>query len=145
MSVRTRWGWLGGVFALAFMLSACDQSFFETTDGSVDDGNEALQKGEAALAIGHYEAAAADLPESPELSFDRGLALVQADRWEEGTQELFRALDSRDPELRFKIFASLGVAYGQWGQEMERRPAAAPPVDDDPSGALGGRLALPRR
>ena len=59
------------VLIAACVLSACS---FDTADGTVEEGNAALVAGKVDEAVKLYQEAAASLPESPPLNFDRGLA-----------------------------------------------------------------------
>jgi hypothetical protein len=119
-----------------FWGAGCDGDLFRTSHGGVDEANEAMAAGKTEEALKAYEAAAAEIPESPELSYDRGVALSGAGRHDEATQMLLRALDTRDPELRFKVYAALGAAYAAWGMDIEHGKAVdaappEPPPDDE--------------
>lgn len=112
------------IVAAGFGISGCDGDMFRTSHGGVDDGNEALAAGKTEEALKAYEAAAEEIPESPELSYDRGIALSAAGRHDEATQMLLRALDTRAPEMRFRVYAALGAAYAAWGMAIEHGKAA---------------------
>ncbi len=141
--------------ALAAALAAlsvvgCDHELFRTSHGAVDDGNALLAQGQAAEALKAFEAAAAELPESPELDYDRGLAATAVGEFDEATQRLLRALNTRDPALRRRVYAALGAAYARWGEHLERTPtppaAAEPEGDDAPAAAPEDprKAALPK-
>lgn len=118
------WAWVG------FVAPACGEgSFFESSVGAVEEGNEALLAGEAARALTAYQAAAEAVPESPGLDYDEGLAMSLGGNHEDATQELLRALETRDPVLKQRIYAALGAAYARWGLALERE---APPVEAAP-------------
>jgi len=122
-----------GVLALAWVaaLASCgDGDLFETSEGAVDDGNEAVLAGKVDDALKSYAEAVASIPESPELNYDRGLAESLAGNHEAATQLLLKALDTREKPLMQKVRAALGVAYSRWGVALERT-APAPPVDGD--------------
>jgi tetratricopeptide (TPR) repeat protein len=137
-----------------FWGAGCDGDLFLTSHGGVDEANEAMAAGKTEEALKAYEAAAAEIPESPELSYDRGVALSGAGRHDEATQMLLRALDTRDPELRFKVYAALGAAYAAWGMDIEHgkavdtAPPEPPPDDQAPGGETKpqdpAELALPK-
>ncbi|MEE2779935.1 MAG: tetratricopeptide repeat protein, partial [Myxococcota bacterium] len=133
---------------VAVMSSGCDESLFKAAHGGVEDGNEALLAGEVEAALESYEEAASRIPESPELNYDRGLALSAARRHDEATQMLLRALETRDPELRARLQAGLGAAYGRWAQDIERSEVAEAPATDQglvdgPSGPSGPSAPTP--
>ncbi|MCB9786801.1 MAG: tetratricopeptide repeat protein [Deltaproteobacteria bacterium] len=143
---------IGIVVALLAGATGCDSELFRTSHGGVDEANEALAAGKTDEALASYEEAAAEIPESPELSYDRGVALSAAGRHDEATQMLLRALETRDPELRFKVYAALGAAYAAWGMDIEHGKAA-PEADTkaEPEGAADetapqkpAELALPK-
>ncbi|TNF32315.1 MAG: tetratricopeptide repeat protein [Deltaproteobacteria bacterium] len=125
-------------------LASCEGDLFDTSEGSVDDGNEALLAGKVDDALKSYAEAVAAIPESPQLNYDRGLAESLAGHHEEATQLLLKALDTREKPLMQKVRAALGVAYSRWGVALERTapappavmpgtdPAAAPPDERSP-------------
>jgi tetratricopeptide (TPR) repeat protein len=147
---------IGVMLAACFGISGCDSEMFRTSHGGVDDGNEALTAGKTDEALKAYEAAAEEIPESPELSYDRGIALSAVGRHDEATQMLLRALDSREPEMRFRVYAALGAAYAAWGMAIEHGKATpdeaaakaqAPPdeeADEETKPQDPAELALPK-
>ena len=129
-----RWG-RGGVaraLVVALALGGCEGAF-DTSDGTVDDGNEALLAGQAEVAAAKYAQAAAELPETPQLNLDRGLALVQAGKYEDGVQRLLRALDSREKAFLHTVHAALGDAYARWALSIEKAPQPAVADTDEPA------------
>ncbi|PKN58116.1 MAG: hypothetical protein CVU56_07560 [Deltaproteobacteria bacterium HGW-Deltaproteobacteria-14] len=126
--------WAAALVAVG-TLGGCDGDVFETSEGSVDDGNEAVLAGKVEEALQSYAEAVAAIPESPELNYDRGLAESLAAHHEEATQLLLKALDTRQAPLLQKVRAALGVAYSRWGVTLERTTPALKQGDD-------GQLAL---
>ena len=130
----------------------CDASWLDAPHGDVDRGNEALAAQDARSALMLYDEAAAAIPESRGLHYDRGLALGALRRHDEATQTLLRALDAREPDLRFRVYAALGAVYARWALEIERsQPVSTPPAAqldvDAPPVAEGPdpmEVALPR-
>ncbi len=107
----------------ACVLSACS---LDTADGTVEEGNAALLAGKVDEAVQLYQEAAASLPESPPLNFDRGLAASLSGAHEEAVGLLLRALDSKDKALLQKVQAALGTAYARDALALERVPPPAP-------------------
>ncbi|MCC6622276.1 MAG: tetratricopeptide repeat protein [Deltaproteobacteria bacterium] len=116
--------------------AACDDAFL-TTHGAVDRGNEALTQGAAAEAKTAYDEAAAELPETPELNYDRGLAALAAGEVEPGIELLLRALATKDPALLQRVNAALGLGHAKAALALERQvPAPTEPAPgDDPAAA----------
>ena len=125
------------LFGAGMMLVAgCDHEIFQAAHGEVENGNEAFAEQRFDEAIVCYEEAASQIPESPELDFDRGVALSEARRHDDATQMLLRALETRDPELRGKVYAALGAAYAHWALALERSTVSAQaPSPSDPDAA----------
>ena len=123
------------VFLVASLLlggpAGCDQEWLETTHSGVDDGSAALAAGRIDEAIAAFEEAATEVPESHALNYDRGLALSAAGRHDEATQMLLRSLEVDDGELRFRVYAALGLAYARWGLDIERSGGGTPAAPDD--------------
>ncbi len=105
------------------LVAGCD-GFFESPHSAVEAGNEAMAGDNMEGALAAYEEAAAELPESPPLDFDRGVALSGVGRHDEATQRLLRALQTKDPALRTRVHAALGAAYSRWGLALERAATA---------------------
>jgi tetratricopeptide (TPR) repeat protein len=139
--------------AMLFVLGvgACE-GFFETPHSAVEEGNAALAIDDLEGALTSYELAAAELPESAELDYARGVALSLANRHDEATQRLLRALQTKDSDLRLRVHAGLGASYSRWALELERAAAsvavvakpdmaidAPPPDEHDPA-----KVALPK-
>lgn len=122
-----------GFVALTLALTACS---FDTTHGAIDDGNEALAQGDFAAAQIAYKNAAAELPETPPLNYDQGLAAVAMNEHAGAQSLLLRALDTSDPTLRAKVYAALGANAALDALVAEKTPQAAePPPAPDGDGA----------
>jgi tetratricopeptide (TPR) repeat protein len=128
------------------------EGFFETPHSAVENGNAALATDDLEGALAAYEEAAAELPESAELDFDRGVALSLSNRHDEAIQRLLRALQTKDSSLRVRVQAGLGAAYSRWALELERAAASAAvavqpdmAIDAPPSEAPDpAKVALPK-
>jgi len=116
--------------ALAAIAPGCDGAF-ETSHGAVDEGNAALVEGDAERARAAYQRAAEQIPDSPALSYIRGLAESAAGHHEQAVQLLLRAIDTRRArDLQQRVHAALGLAYSRWGLALERaQPLAGAPDD----------------
>lgn len=124
MRWSSRWVWL--VAALAF--GACS---FETADGTVESGNEALAEGKVDEAVTTYAEAATRIPESAELNFDRGLAASLAGDHASAASFLLQALGTKDERLEQKVKSALGTAYAREALALERVPPPEPPAASD--------------
>lgn len=122
--------------AVAVLGAGCS---LETADGTVESGNEAIAEGKVDEAIAAYAEAAAKLPESPPLNFDRGLAASLGGDHAGAASYLLRALEAKDPTLVQKVNSALGVAYAREALALERAPAAPadPNGSNDPNGPKG--------
>ncbi len=127
------WTLLALLGASCLSAAGCESEIFLTEHSGVEEGNEALEAGEAGAAITAYEAAAESIPESAGLNYDRGLALSELARHDESTQMLLRALDTRDARLKGDVMAGLGLAYSRWGLHIERT-GSAPSEEARPEG-----------
>lgn len=81
-------------------------------DGDVEAGIEAYEAGEHAVALERFEAAIARHGDQPELSYDRGLALLALERPDEARRAFERATEADDAEVRSSAFYEVGnVAF----------------------------------
>lgn len=101
-----RFGALLGCGALAW--TACDP--FETTNGTVDKGQEAFEEGSYEEATARFTTAKEELPESAELHFNTGTSLLAEGKLEEAEEELSRGAETANAALRPKVMANLGLA-----------------------------------
>ena len=143
----------GAVLAAALLvLGGCAPDsavgkMFRTTNGHVDDGNEALAAGDGAKAAEQYKAAKEKLPESAALDYDMGTAQLALGDWDKAIASLTRALDAAPDGLETQIIYNLGLANALWGLGIERTPiagASAGPGAGTASGAVpeGGEPQL---
>jgi len=129
MSASARWVWL----VVPVLAGACS---FETEDGTVESGNEALAEGRVDEAVARYAEAATRIPESAELNFDRGLAASLAGDHASAASFLLQALATKDRSLEQKVKSALGTAYAREALALERTPQPEPtPADGAADGA----------
>ncbi|MFO0748393.1 MAG: hypothetical protein U1F43_22425, partial [Myxococcota bacterium] len=128
--MKTSWFMTAAAAVLA--CAGCDDAFL-TTHGAVDRGNEALTQAKAAEAQKAYDEAAAELPESPELDYDRGLAMSAAGEQDKAIELFLRALATKDPVLEQKVDAALGLAHAKAALALEKaNPGQATDPKADP-------------
>lgn len=75
---------------------------------AVNRGNEALTAGDYKAALENYHIAEADIPESPELSYNMGLALYGQQSYEAATERFTEALDTDEADLGAATLYNLG-------------------------------------
>ncbi|GEM_PF-5744109 len=113
---------IGAIGALLALLVACDP--FETTNGQVDKGVEAMQEGNAEEAALHFEQAREELPESGELHYNVGTAYLAAEQYEKAEEALARSVPLAAGPLKAQALANLGLArfkLAMASQEEEKR------------------------
>jgi|GEM_PF-1376739 len=118
------------VGVVAAVSSGCG---FETTDGTVESANESLAAGKVDEAVAGYAEAAARIPESPPLNFDRGVAASLAGDHEGAASFLLQALATKDKVLEQKVKAAVGTAYAREALVLERAPQPAPADGSPPA------------
>jgi|GEM_PF-1735632 len=107
---------------------------FDAAEPNVSAGNEALSKGDAAAALGHYERAIEAHPDAGEVWYDKGLALDALGRHEEAAEAFTQALARRrDGSLGAKDYTNLGNAQAAANRvdEAMRSYRAALEIDPD--------------
>lgn len=119
-----------GLIVTVALVSAWAACGFETSDGAVESGNEALVAGRADEAVATYAEAATRLPESPELNYDRGLAASLAGDHASAASLLLQALATKDKALEQKVKSALGTVYAREALVLERTPPAEPDPAD---------------
>lgn len=82
----------------------------EKVHPEVEAGNRALAEGKPEAALSHYEAAAKDLPDNPDLAFNRGGALYAQGKYQEAARAFLDATDVKDPARRAEAFRHYGDA-----------------------------------
>ncbi|MBL8948815.1 MAG: tetratricopeptide repeat protein, partial [Myxococcales bacterium] len=79
-----------------------------STDADVEAGIDAYEAGDHDGALGHYDRAVERLGERPEISFDRGLALLAKGELEPARTAFERASEADDTEVRASALYELG-------------------------------------
>ncbi len=74
----------------------------------VREGNKLLEQGKYAEALAAYEKAAEELPDSPEVAYNRGVAFYQLGRLDQAEPAFQDALQPGDPELEAMAKYNLG-------------------------------------
>ncbi len=96
---------------LLFFLTGADE--IETPYDAARVATEAYHEGRYKEAAELYEQALVDLPESPELHFDRGNALFKLHDLDQALSEYLRALETDDNRLAARTYYNLGNVYYQ--------------------------------
>jgi tetratricopeptide (TPR) repeat protein len=96
---------------------------FRTGNDSVEQGNAALKAGKTEQALEHYERAAKELPSSPGVHYNRGIALRRLERLDEAGEALTKGTTATDRGLKAKSFYNLGNVL--YEQEKYKDAAAA--------------------
>lgn len=101
-----RGGWRRGVAVAAtmFLLSGCATSAYEANEA----GRDALEHGDAALAIEKFLEVQVARPDDPDIAINLAAAYHAAGRFEEAIFSARRALASNSPETRARAYASIG-------------------------------------
>lgn len=112
---------VAGVLALLLFGAGCERAF-EDTLSAVDEGNEALEKGDFEEALEHYRRAEKQIPARPELHYDIGRANLGLEKWDAAAEAFARALETEDPILQFDSLFNLGLAHAgaeRWREAWE--------------------------
>ena len=75
---------------------------------AVDKGNEALNTGDYKTALEQYHIAETDIPNSPELNYNMGLALYEQGSYDEATDRFTKATESESSGLASSAYYNLG-------------------------------------
>lgn len=95
---------LTGLFVLLVFVSGAQADYID----AVNKGNEALLSGDYKSALENYHVAETDIPESPELSYNMGLALYGQQAYEEATERFTQALETEEADLGAAAYYNLG-------------------------------------
>lgn len=116
-----RVGWRrGALVALsALALVGCASDVYETNEA----GRTALAEGDAAAAIEHFLDVQVERPSDPEVAINLAAAYHAAGRYDEAIFSARRALESNNPEIRARAFASIG--HHQFASDRLRDALAA--------------------
>lgn len=91
-------------------------SFLRTENDAIEDGNALLEKGDVKGALAEYDRAARELPESPGVQLNRGLALLKLGELAKAREALLAATaPSADADLRADAYRSLALAFYREG------------------------------
>jgi len=137
------------LLAFALVLPApASAGIFEAAEPNVSAGNEALSRGDAATALGHYEKAIGAHPDAGEAWYDKGLALHALGRHEEAAEAFTQALARRrDGSLGAKDYTNLGNALAAMDRldDAMRSYRSALEIDPDDEVARQNLEVLLRR
>ena len=122
--------------ALIAALGAGGWDGFTRSVTAVEEGIAALAAGDADRALERFQAAAKEVPASPELHFDIGLAHLAKGEPDEAVAALTQAVSTPDAGLRAKALSALGSAHAAkeaWQEAADawRRSLMLEPGDDD--------------
>jgi len=87
-----------------FLLSGCATGAYQANEA----GREALQQGDAGLAIEKFLEVQVDRPDDPEVAMNLAAAYHAAGRFDEAIFSARRALVSNSPAIRARAYASIG-------------------------------------
>ena len=108
---------------LLLALSCVAWSPLRRSVGAVEEGNDKLAKGDAEGALEAYRRAAEEVPSSPELHYDLGLAHLAKGEHDDAVAELRQAVATPDRALRGHALRALG--HAQAGREAWEEAADA--------------------
>jgi Ca-activated chloride channel homolog len=81
-------------------------------NSDVDNGNEALNKGDAKGALEQYNKAARALPDAPGLSLDRGIALLKQGEYAKSREALLSAtVPNASSDVRADAYHNLALSF----------------------------------
>lgn len=93
--------------------------WLRTENRRVRDGNDKLTKGDAKGALESYTLAARELPESPGVQLDRGLALLKSGDLPKARESFVAATaPGAPPALRADAYQNLGLAFYREGDQL---------------------------
>ncbi len=128
---RGGWRKAGALAVAALLLSGCATSAYEANEA----GRDALARGEAGLAIEKFLEAQVDRPDDPTVAINLAAAYHAAGRYDEAIFAARRALQSNNPGIRARAYASIGhhqFSAGRLPEALEafRRALLELPSDD---------------
>jgi hypothetical protein len=86
--------------------------FLRKQNGEVNNGNDALQKGDAKGALEAYNRAARTLPDAPGVQLDRGLALLKQGDYGKAREALLAATGPSAPtDVRADAYEDLALSF----------------------------------
>ncbi len=109
---------------------------FKRSVTEVEEGIAALAAGDADRALERFQAAAAEVPSSPELQYDLGLAHLAKGQHDEAIAALTQAVSASDPTLRARALSAMGSVHAakeawQEASDAWKRSLMLNPADDD--------------
>ena len=116
---------------LALLLQAA--SPFEAEQPEVRAGNQALEAGDPAAALPHYQGAEREVGPRPEIDFDRGHALHAAGRTEEARAAWKRAADQAPAPLASRALQNTASSLEQAGDQTGAIHALGEALGRDPA------------
>ncbi|GIW13593.1 MAG: hypothetical protein KatS3mg062_1032 [Tepidiforma sp.] len=115
--------------ALSLLLLACASPAYEANER----GRAALEQGDAEAAIEAFLAAQVERPHDPDITLNLAAAYHAAGRYEDAIRAARRALESNDPAVRARAFASIGHHQFEAGRLQEALSAFRDALIIDPS------------
>ena len=99
-------------FALGSTARAELPSWLKKQNSDVDDGNEAIQKGDAKGALESYNKAARKLPDAPGVALDRGIALLKQGDYAKAREALLQAtVPNASTDVRADAYQDLSLSF----------------------------------
>jgi len=84
-----------------------------------EEGNQAFQKGDFPNALDLYHQAEIERPETPEIYYNQGNALVETGKYDEAIEKFQKALNTDDVKLQERAYFNGGNSY--FGKEDYRQ------------------------
>ena len=111
--------WLLMVPLMLTPRTASAWSPFVSKNADVEKGNEALAAGKPEKALEAYDRAVGDLPNSPALQLNRGLAMLEAENFDQAKEAFLKATETpADKALRAKAYYNMGLAFGRQAEAV---------------------------
>ncbi|WP_322819377.1 VWA domain-containing protein, partial [Tepidiforma sp.] len=115
--------------ALALLLVGCASPAYQANER----GRQALARGDTAAAIDAFLQAQVQRPQDPIITLNLAAAYHAAGRYEEAIRAARRALESNDPAIRARAFASIGHHQFEAGRLPEALSAFRDALIIDPT------------
>ena len=115
--------------ALALLLAGCASPAYQANER----GRAALEAGDPETAIEAFLEAQVERPSDPDIALNLAAAYHAAGRYEDAIRNARRALESNDPEIRRRAFASIGHHQFEAGRLPEALSAFRDALIIDPS------------
>ena len=106
------------VLSLGLATPAAAWDLFTRENAHVAEGNRRMARNDAAGALREYDLAARELPRSPEVQLDRGLALLRLGQLDRAKEAFLRATEPpASAETRGAAYYDLGLAFYREGDQ----------------------------